>query len=44
VKVDGRIIGSGKPGPATRDLVKRYHELVQSTGEPIFPEKKRAKG
>src|SRR3954467_15457991 len=40
VKVDGRVIGSGKPGPATRDLVKRYHDLVQSTGEPIFPEKK----
>jgi branched-chain amino acid aminotransferase len=41
VKVDGRMIGSGKPGPVTRDLVKRYHELVQSTGEPIFPKKKR---
>jgi branched-chain amino acid aminotransferase len=42
VKVDGRTIGSGSPGRATRDLVKRYHELVQSTGEPIFfAEKKR---
>src|SRR5258706_588897 len=41
VKVDGRVIGSGKPGPVTCDLVKRYHELVQSTGEPIFPDKKR---
>jgi branched-chain amino acid aminotransferase len=41
VKVDGRVIGSGSPGPVTRDLVKRYHDLVQSSGEPIFPEKRR---
>jgi branched-chain amino acid aminotransferase len=41
VKVDGRTIADGKPGPVTRDLVKRYHELVQSSGESIFPEKKR---
>lgn len=41
VKVDGRTIGSGKPGPVTRDLVKRYHQLVNTTGEPIFPDKKR---
>ncbi|HEX7863085.1 MAG TPA: branched-chain-amino-acid transaminase [Verrucomicrobiae bacterium] len=36
VKVDGRVIGDGKPGPRTRELVKRYHDLVQSSGEPIF--------
>jgi branched-chain amino acid aminotransferase len=35
VKVDGRVIGEGKPGPRTRELVKKYHELVQSSGEPI---------
>jgi branched-chain amino acid aminotransferase len=35
VKVDGRVIGSGKPGPRTQELVKRYHQLVQSSGEPI---------
>lgn len=35
VKVDGRVIGDGKPGPLTRDLVKKYHDLVQSSGEPI---------
>jgi branched-chain amino acid aminotransferase len=35
VKVDGRGIGDGKPGPRTRELVKKYHELVQSSGEPI---------
>jgi branched-chain amino acid aminotransferase len=35
VKVDGRVIGSGKPGARTRELEKKYHELVQSSGEPI---------
>jgi branched-chain amino acid aminotransferase len=35
VKIDGRVIGTGTPGPRTRELVKKYHELVQSSGEPI---------
>lgn len=35
VKLDGRVIGSGKPGPVTRELEKKYHALVQSSGEPI---------
>jgi branched-chain amino acid aminotransferase len=34
-KVDGRVIGNGKPGPATRKLVEEYHKLTNSTGEPI---------
>ena len=34
-KVDGRVIGSGKPGPVTRKLVEEYHKLTNSTGEPI---------
>ena len=29
VKVDSRIIGDGKPGPLTRDLTKRFHELTR---------------
>lgn len=36
VKVDGRVIGTGKPGPITRDLVERYHALTMNSGEPIF--------
>ena len=36
VKVDGRVIGSGSPGPKTKELVKKYHALVQSNGAPIF--------
>ena len=35
VKVDGRVIGSGKPGPITKDLVQRYKALTQVSGEPI---------
>ena len=29
VKVDNRIIGSGKPGPVTNDLKERFHQLVR---------------
>ena len=34
-KVDGRVIGTGKPGPVTKALVKSYHALTQVSGEPI---------
>jgi branched-chain amino acid aminotransferase len=36
VKVDGRVIGTGKPGPVTRNLVQQYHDLTKASGEPIF--------
>lgn len=35
VKIDGRVIGNGKPGRVTKKLVKQYRDLTQSTGEPI---------
>lgn len=35
VKIDGRVIGVGKPGPVTRKLVERYHALTRVSGEPI---------
>jgi len=35
VRIDGRQIGTGKPGPITRDLVTRYHQLTASSGVPI---------
>lgn len=35
VKIDGRVIGDGKPGVWTKKLVKNYHALTNSTGEPI---------
>jgi len=36
VKIDGRVIGTGQPGPVTRDLVQRYHALTKVSGEPIY--------
>ncbi|OIQ10552.1 branched-chain-amino-acid transaminase [Neomoorella thermoacetica] len=36
VKVDGRPIGNGQPGPITRDLIARYRELTKTDGPKIF--------
>jgi branched-chain amino acid aminotransferase len=36
VKIDGRVIGSGKPGVITQQLVERYHALTKMSGEPIY--------
>jgi branched-chain amino acid aminotransferase len=36
VKIDGRVIGTGKPGPVTRNLVDQYHALTKASGEPIY--------
>ena len=36
IKVDGRIIGTGQPGPTAKNLIAKYREVVNSTGEPIF--------
>jgi branched-chain amino acid aminotransferase len=30
VKVDDRVIGTGKPGPVTLDLIERFHKLVRA--------------
>ena len=35
VKIDGRVIGTGKPGALTLKLIKEYHALTQVSGEPI---------
>jgi branched-chain amino acid aminotransferase len=35
VKVDGRVIGTGRPGTVTRRLEEKYHALTQISGEPI---------
>jgi len=42
VKVDGRIIGTGKPGKITKELMTRFRQLTVSEGVPIFPEGKSA--
>jgi branched-chain amino acid aminotransferase len=36
VKIDGRVIGTGKPGPLTVKLVTQYHNLTKVSGEPIY--------
>jgi branched-chain amino acid aminotransferase len=36
VKIDGRSIGTGRPGPVTARLVAKYHALTKVTGEPIY--------
>ncbi|MBC8095720.1 MAG: branched-chain-amino-acid transaminase [Akkermansiaceae bacterium] len=35
VKIDARVIGDGKPGKLTRQLVTDYHALTKVSGEPI---------
>jgi branched-chain amino acid aminotransferase len=35
VKIDGRLIGRGRPGPVTRKLVAQYRTLTNGSGEPI---------
>ncbi len=32
VKIDGRVIGSGKPGPVTLKLLKLFHQTVRKDG------------
>jgi len=36
VKIDGRVIGTGKPGAITTKLVTQYHALTKVSGEPIY--------
>jgi branched-chain amino acid aminotransferase len=36
VEVDGRVIGDGKPGKITKKLEKKFRELTQTTGTPIY--------
>jgi branched-chain amino acid aminotransferase len=35
IKVDNRVIGTGKPGTVTRNLVSEYHALTETSGDPI---------
>lgn len=36
VKIDGRVIGNGRPGPLTQKLTEEYHALTKVSGEPIY--------
>ena len=35
IGVDERVIGSGTPGPITRELLGRFREYARSTGTPV---------
>lgn len=35
IRIDGRVIGTGKPGELTRKLVAEYHALTAASGQPI---------
>lgn len=35
IKLDGRVIGDGKPGEITRKLIGKFTEVVNSEGTPI---------
>ena len=35
-KVDGRVIGTGKPGPITKELMAAFKELAMTMGTAIF--------
>ena len=36
IKIDGRVIGDGKPGPITKKLVTQYRALTKVSGDPIY--------
>jgi len=36
VKIDGRVIGSGTPGPVTRGLVEKFRALTNASGQSIY--------
>jgi len=36
ISLDKRVIGSGKPGPVTARFIKRFRELTQASGTPIY--------
>ena len=39
VKVDGRLIGDGKPGPLTKMMAKAFTEVTANHESLIYPRK-----
>ena len=39
VNVDGRVVGSGKPGPVTRRILERYQARAQQDTESLIPDR-----
>lgn len=40
IKIDGRVIGTGKPGPVFHQLLGDFRELTRTDGPVIFPEER----
>ena len=38
IKIDGRVIGSGRPEPVFHELLSDFRELTRTSGPLIFPE------
>ena len=36
VSIDGQAIGDGRPGPVTRELIRRFREAVAKESAPIL--------
>ena len=36
IKADGRMIGTGKPGPISLRMIARFREITRETGTPIY--------
>jgi branched-chain amino acid aminotransferase len=36
IKVDNRVIGTGKPGPISARMIARFREITRETGTPIY--------
>ena len=36
IKADGRVIGTGKPGPISTRMIARFREITRETGTPIY--------
>ena len=43
IKIDGRVIGSGAPGPITLDLIKAFRKLTEVDGVEVGPAAKPAR-
>ena len=41
IKVDGRVIGGGKPGEITKILMNEYHRLTRQSGERVYGEEEK---
>ncbi|MDI3546533.1 MAG: branched-chain amino acid aminotransferase [Halanaerobiales bacterium] len=43
VKIDGRVIGDGKPGAYTKKIIEEFRRYANSNGVPIYPEEDEVK-